>query len=58
MLDTLDGEEVLQGELKLGEVLCLGVRVDERSRLRLTLAILGSEVGVTLMLQENFNWRP
>ena len=29
MLDALNGEEVLQGELELGEVLCLGVRVDD-----------------------------
>ena len=40
MLDILDGEEVLQGELELGEVLRLSVRIDdpksgidERSRL-------------------------
>ena len=29
MLDALDGEEVLQGELELGEMLCLALRVDE-----------------------------
>ena len=28
MLDILDGEEVLQGELELGEVLRLSVRID------------------------------
>ena len=29
MLDVFDGEEVLQGELELGEVLCLAVRVND-----------------------------
>ena len=29
MLDVFDGEEILQSELELGEVLCLGVRVDD-----------------------------